>query len=494
MRGPPDYRPLRARWRRRLGAVGAAVAALVFGSGCGVSHETTPACHVVRVAPTRQVDLLLMVDNSGSMAEEQASLTVQFPRLLRALTKGDLDADGVADFAPVEDLHLGVITSDLGNGGFPVPTCATTFGDDGILITRGNVATAGCLTTYPPFLTFTPGADVDSVATDFACVGRVGTGGCGFEQPLEAVLKAVTPSTSPTRFLMGSTGHADRENAGFLREDSIVAVMVMSDEDDCSVADPALFDPSSTHYTGDLNLRCFMHPEAVHPVSRFVDGLRAVRPGRPELLVFAAITGIPYRLVADGTPAGYATVLSDPRMQEQIDSGAMMTRLTPSCNVPGRGLAFPPRRIVQVAEALAPRSMVHSICQEDFSGAIDALVAKIADALGGTCLARPLTPSTDGSVACDVREIVPAGAHCDPAAGRTFLRASRPEHGEPDGRDVCSVAQASRAAGTGWYYDDSATATALCGPARPRIAFTSDALPAAGSELQLDCADEMCGG
>ena len=36
-----------------------------------------------------KVDLLFVVDNSGSMREEQASLRAQFPRLVDVLTSGD---------------------------------------------------------------------------------------------------------------------------------------------------------------------------------------------------------------------------------------------------------------------------------------------------------------------------------------------------------------------------------------------------------------------
>ncbi|MCZ7685533.1 MAG: hypothetical protein M5U28_44845 [Sandaracinaceae bacterium] len=142
-----------------------------------------------------------MVDNSNSMAEEQASLAAQLPRIVTALATGDIDGDGTPESAPVDDLHLGVVTSDMGVGGFIVPTCARgDFGDDGILRTQGRTDIAGCMATYPSFLEFRPGSGADpaDVAADFACVATVGTGGCGFEQQLEAVLKAATPSTSPS--------------------------------------------------------------------------------------------------------------------------------------------------------------------------------------------------------------------------------------------------------------------------------------------------------
>lgn len=336
--------------------------------------DAGPKCTVASA-----VDLLFMVDNSNSMAEEQASLTVQFPRLVSALTTGDRNGDGRADVLPIRDLHVGVVTSDMGNGGFPVPTCATTFGDDGILLTRGNTSIGGCMATYPHYLAFEAGGDVMALASDFGCVARVGTGGCGFEQQLEATLKALSPSTFPIAFSMGTTGHADRENAGFLRPDSLLAVTLVTDEDDCSAQDPELFNPSSSVYTGDLNLRCFMYPSAVHPTGRFIDGFRALRSARPDLFVLGVIAGIPTDLVADPAHIDYDAILADDRMQETVDTTVMMTRLRPACNVPGRGIAFPARRLVSVARAFGSQATVQSICQDDFGPAIDAIATRIGD-------------------------------------------------------------------------------------------------------------------
>ena len=431
----------------------------------------------VRQNAVDKVDVLFMVDNSNSMAEEQASLTVQFPRLISVLATGDRNADGTPEFPAVKDLHAGVVTSDMGNGGFPVPTCATTFGDDGVLITRGNTGTAGCMATYPPYLTFMPPQDPVRFAADFACVARVGTGGCGFEQQLESTLKALTPSSSPITFNMGTVGHEDRENAGFLRADSVI--------------DPELYHPSSSLYTGDLNLRCFMYPAAVHPVGRFVDGLRALRPENPDLYVFAAIVGVPPDLVTDPEHIDYAAVLADPRMQEMVDTGAMMTRLTPSCNVPGRGIAFPPRRIVSVAREFGSNAVVQSICQEDFGPALDAIIKKIADVLGKVCLPRALNPDATGRVSCDVIEVLPASGDvttCDafPDGSRTFMRMSDPGLGEAEGRQVCRVAQVPGGAGAGWYYD--AAPGDRCPLTTPqRIAFTDLSAPVPGTDVRLEC-------
>jgi hypothetical protein len=344
------------------------------------------ACCEIAGAP---VDVLLVIDNSISMEEEQVSLAEQIPRVVDILASGDFDGDGVPETAAAYDLHFGVVTTDMGTGGVTVPTCPEPmFGDDGALRTLGRADLASCVDSYPTFLTLHPSdaeADPHAVARDLTCVGQAGTGGCGFEQPLEAMLKAVTPSTSPLRFVAGTSGHADGANAGFLRDDSILVVLVLSDENDCSVSDPELLDPGSTRYSEDLNLRCFSYPDALHPVARYVDGLLATRSD-PRDLIFAVVAGIPMDLTPGGTPE-FAAVLSDPRMAEVLE-GIAPTRLRFSCEDVG-GAAFPPRRLVEAAQQLQERgatSALGSICQADLSGPLEDLLRRISLRLGERCL------------------------------------------------------------------------------------------------------------
>ena len=80
-------------------------------------------------------------------------------------------------------------------------------------------------------------------------VSRLGTEGCGFEQQLESMLKALTPSDSSIRFEMNTAGQGDRANAGFVRPDSLLAIIVVTDEDDGSTIDPQLYaDPGTSAY------------------------------------------------------------------------------------------------------------------------------------------------------------------------------------------------------------------------------------------------------
>jgi hypothetical protein len=76
----------------------------------------------------RQVDLLLVVDNSPSMIEEQDSLRRGLPTLFAELGR-------IPGGLP--DLHAGVASTDVGAGPSPIPGgCTRVGGDRGILQAR----------------------------------------------------------------------------------------------------------------------------------------------------------------------------------------------------------------------------------------------------------------------------------------------------------------------------------------------------------------------
>ncbi|MBX3225620.1 MAG: hypothetical protein KF795_34260, partial [Labilithrix sp.] len=64
-----------------------------------------------------------------------------------------------------------------------------------------------------------------TAAKDFQCLAQVGTGGPSIEMPLEATKLALNDRMS------------DGTNAGFLRDDALLAIVVLTDEDDCSRQD-----------------------------------------------------------------------------------------------------------------------------------------------------------------------------------------------------------------------------------------------------------------
>ncbi len=491
---------------RRMTSLALALAlalAIVVAACAADDFEALPDCRVSMLAvrwhtqPIPMTDLLFVVDDSASMVDEQASLTVQLPTLVSVLVTGDRDRDGIPEFPPVQDLHVAVVTTDLGSGGSDVPSCGSAAGDDALLRTRGNTSSAGCMETYPPFLTFVPGeVEPTRFAADLACVGRVGTAGCGIEQPLEAALEALTPSTSALRFAGGALGHGDRENAGFLRDGSTIVVIALTDEDDCSLADPTRADRSTWASGADPNVGCAADPAALHPIARYVDGFRALRADNPDLVVFGAITGVPPDMVTDTARLDYDALLADERMQDRALPGPP-PEPWPACDVPGRGRALPARRITQVAQRLAPNAVVQSICQEDFSAVLDDAIPRYAcaDSFGAPwCLPWPPTPDADGRVLCRLTEVRPASGaaqHCGASPGRSLLRMSDPSRGEPAGREVCLVTQSPGGTASGWYYDAS-PGDRCPGRVPQRIAFTPDVVPPPDTEIVLECVAETC--
>jgi hypothetical protein len=227
-------------------------------------------------------------------------------------------------------------------------------------------------------------------------VTNIGTGSCGFEQQLEAALKAVTPSTEwtaigyvPPRFLDtrgmrdGDAGQGDGPNAGFLRASSVLALLLLTDEEDCSVSDYSLFVSSEPRFSAvPLNLRCWTFGDdsmdVVYPIDRYVAGLRALRL-RPEHLVFAAIAGIPPEVeppLGTVTP-NFDAILSHPDMEPRPN--VMRTNLEPSCSTTN-GIADAPVRIVRVAEALASAGAgvsLSSICTSDYGVAVGSVLQRI---------------------------------------------------------------------------------------------------------------------
>jgi len=325
------------------------------------------------------VDLLVVVDNSNSMAQEQASLSASFSTMIAGLVSPpDLDGDGAPDYPPVTDLHVGVVSTDMGTGGFAVQTCRdATNGDDGILRNTPTGAVLGCDDTYPTFLEYTEGDDTAALADDFACMATLGTGGCGFEQQLGAMRAALTE-------------HQDGANEGFLRDGSVLAVLVVSDEDDCTVTD-SLPDASPTDIfntqlpLGPLNLRCYNYPEYAAPIDGLVQQILAARPEHPERVIVAGVLGVPPDSgcnTGDMTTTDFDCLLDHPAMQEVIDESAMGKgeRLVPSCDSAGLGEAFPPRRLVgflRGVQASGGSANVQSICQNDWDTALSRVAREI---------------------------------------------------------------------------------------------------------------------
>ena len=169
------------------------------------------------MARCQAMDIVFVVDNSGSMVEEQTNLGTNFP-----MFAGILDQYEVAPGQPL-DYRVAVTTTgrtitttvDLG-GGFP-PIPMTEQGDNGAF--RNNCG---------PSRRWLERGD-GNLAADLACRANVGTNG---------------PGAAEMALYGGMLGLGERimdgTNAGFLREDALLAVVMLTDEDDCSRTDDNL--------------------------------------------------------------------------------------------------------------------------------------------------------------------------------------------------------------------------------------------------------------
>ncbi|MFH1436122.1 MAG: hypothetical protein ABIJ56_10445 [Pseudomonadota bacterium] len=381
--------------RGLLGVLIIGLLALSWGcsgkGGAGDAGEEADTLDLPPASVLLAVDILVVIDNSGSMAEEQQRFLDAFPALVRNFVDPPVEAEtGQRAHEPVRSLHLGVVSTDMGVGGYDIPTCGRDplKGDDGIL--QSTPRGAGCGASYPRFLSYevAAGADPDLAAAekailDFACIAALGTDGCEWEQPLEAAHEALMSHSLP-----GGV------NEGFLRNDSILVVLFLTDEDDCSITETSIFNPEEWRYP--VQLLCYLHPYTLYPVDRYVEAFSALRPAG-EGLVLGLITGVPpgdpdpwYK--CNGTGDEIDGCFNYDAMNEVVRPDGRA--LEYSCTYPAEctppdppeagdcaTTAFPAKRFVQVAMQLGASAFVESLCSDDYSHAIDSIYGMIRESV-----------------------------------------------------------------------------------------------------------------
>ncbi len=132
-----------------------------------------------------EVDILIISDNSSSMAAQQVKLGERFAQFTSALNQ--------------IDYQIGVITTD---------------------VESNNSISKGALVMLPGLQTRVLKSGTANAETIFSTMVNVGTTGSGNEQPMMASMMAFDKRNS--------------ENAGFFRDYTDVAILVLSDEDEMS--------------------------------------------------------------------------------------------------------------------------------------------------------------------------------------------------------------------------------------------------------------------
>jgi hypothetical protein len=358
----------------------------------------------MRAVPNRQLDLLFVIDDSPSMLDKQLSLAENFPRMMDVLSNlpGGLP-----------DLHIGVVTSDMGTLGAGSPTPGPAIGQlgQGGCAGRGRdgVLVAGATALTGNFISDIAGPNgtrirnyTGELRDVFAEIAQVGQGGCGFEQHLAATRRALT----------------NPQNAGFLRGDANLAVVIIADEDDCSVLDPAMLGPASPALGPLGSFRCtrfgvVCDPDDTSPgakadcaprpgalvedVGPFIDALLAVKPD-PRMGMVAGIVG---------DPAPFALELRPPP-----GGGTAELALAHSCTFQGSTgpeVADPAVRLAAFVDAFPGRSELTSICSRDLSAPLFEIGATARKLVGDPCLDTPgladTSPDPGIQPACEVIDV-----------------------------------------------------------------------------------------
>ena len=445
---------------------------------------------ILDIEPYRDVDILFVIDNSGSMGEEQATLAANFEAFIDVLER-DIDAN----------YRIGVTTTDMGHprcggtgpeaGALVMSSCRSRLqqfvwdpGDGEVVDRRAEACESLCpaeladLRTTPsvtqrdeqerprPWLERLDGLSnlpegVDT-AQAFACLGPQGIDGCGYEAPLESMIKAIQRS------------QVDDENqAGFLREEALLGIVFVTDEVDCSMqgAGAEAFDPSGARalwsdpqlayptsaVCWNAGVSCQSDPDGttqcvsanigvdgnpttpdqavLHPLSRYVDFLEDLRARKQDAreqsnVRVAVLTGVPAGFPNEAISYGFGV-----DAQFETDYG-----VAPGCSSE-HGEAVPPVRLKEVAEAfpgLEGDPLLFSICEENYRPALEAIAADFARSLGPACASicpGDADPSLPGlQPTCVVYEVDPDGRTesvpwCEIAEDGT--------ESLPEGADVC---------------------------------------------------------
>lgn len=177
-----------------------------------------PDAGPVETQRCQKMDILFVVDNSGSMVEEQENLAANFPAFASVLDEYLVDGNLPLDYrVAVTTTGRDVMYTQI------IPAIPPLFpeqqipmneeGDDGAFRQECGMTRK-----------WIERSDGD-VATTFACVADVGTNGPGLEMQLYASELALSERI------------ADGTNAGFLRDDALLAIVYLTDENDCSRRD-----------------------------------------------------------------------------------------------------------------------------------------------------------------------------------------------------------------------------------------------------------------
>jgi hypothetical protein len=377
-------------------------ATLVALQGCSAC-DTVPSaalesCQASQVLPDKvQTDILFVVDDSGSMSDNQANLAASLDTFITALAA-----------SPVQN-EFRIAVTNTSIEGFKTSATATpaqayTAGPaagvpypDGavVAITQvGGVGVSGDFIYDAGTSTWGGNRILDAGTTslqqDFRANVLVGTRGSGREQPFRAARLALTSRLADA-------------NAGFLRPGARLAVFFLTDEDDCS-GDPSTAVSSDTQCH---SLAVKNDPTLMDSVTDFAGFLLGPIDGELRDVSVGAIAGFdPATLQPScGTCAnrGCATALEQADRFDQLLTALGDARMqVGSICVPDFSAA-----LLRFAEQLTPSSLPLQGTPADWR----MLIVKLTKAAGGVV---PCVTALDGTPEAPAADAI----YSPPAFGR----------------------------------------------------------------------------
>ena len=184
------------------------------GENTGSLGNNPPPVQPPPVEECQKMDIIFVVDDSGSMKEEQQNLAANFPKFVSKIDSFKTKSGSKLDWRIA-------VTTTARNLSYKIQV---PFGGTLPMSEKGDDGAFRMPSECKTKRRWVEKSD-PSASSDFQCLAQAGTGGSSIEMPLYATKLALNERV------------ADGTNAGFLRDDALLAIIVLTDEDDCSRED-----------------------------------------------------------------------------------------------------------------------------------------------------------------------------------------------------------------------------------------------------------------
>ncbi len=419
------------------------------GGGGGNSATTTETLKL-DAKSNNEVDILFVLAD-WAQTEEQTKLYDQIPLFLQVLEQ----------LPSPPNLHIAVVTADMGAPGDQVGQggACTATGDAAVFQNRARgLCTDTTLTSGATFVSDDGGGNSNftgQLSSVLQCIALVGDSGCGIPQPLAAMDHALGADN-----VVNGAPTPPAANAGFLRPEAYLAVVFLSNQDDCSApANTQLFSLNGgqqnlTNPLGPLtNYRCnqFGHlckdpaaqnpsallmpplnpPSDAHgsptaptldltscqdddtgngmltPVAKFVADIKALKPDPDSQILVASISAPPTPYTVAWVPATDGQNTQPGELWPQIEhscgaGGADDVNPEATMNPTDGSFGDPGVRLAAFVGGFHD-SLLASICDASYAASMQATATKIGQLFAnGGCLTGTIQQTASALPNCQV--------------------------------------------------------------------------------------------